>query len=98
MSTAAVPVRVYLRTGAALLVLLALTVGVSQFHLGRLNILITLLIAVVKAALVALFFMHLRYRSSVMRLFAVSGLVWLTIMIALTLSDFLHRGWMGLGP
>ena len=56
-----VPVRLLLSIGAALLVLTAVTVGVTYVDLGRLNVAVALLIAVVKATLVALYFMHLRW-------------------------------------
>jgi cytochrome c oxidase subunit III len=50
--------------------------------------------AFAKALLVALFFMHLRYSLRLMRIVVVAGLYWLAIMIALTMSDFLTRGWL----
>jgi cytochrome c oxidase subunit 4 len=88
----------YLKTGAALLLLLGLTIFASLWHLGPFNVILALLIAGVKALLVAMFFMHLRYQHGVMRLFAAAGLVWFSIMVALTLTDVVHRGWLGLGP
>jgi cytochrome c oxidase subunit IV len=97
MSQVVVPQRVYLRTGGLLLALLVVTVAVGRLNLGTFNILIAMIIAAVKAVLVALFFMHLRYRRPVVGLFAAAGLIWFTIMISLTLVDFLHRGWLGTG-
>jgi cytochrome c oxidase subunit 4 len=55
------PPRVLLGTAAALLGLTATTVAVSLVDLGRLNVVVALGVATVKATLVALFFMHLRY-------------------------------------
>jgi cytochrome c oxidase subunit IV len=50
-------------------------------------------IAFAKASLVALIFMHLRYSRRLMRVVAAAGLFWLGILIALTMSDYLTRGW-----
>ncbi len=55
------PPRVLLGTAAALLALTATTVAISLLDLGRLNIVVALGVATVKATLVALFFMHLKY-------------------------------------
>ena len=56
-----VPLRVYLGIGAALMVMTAVTVGVSFIHLGGWNVVVALTIASIKATLVALVFMHLLY-------------------------------------
>lgn len=85
------PKKVYFATGAALLILLVLTVAAALVPLGGYNHAASMLIAVLKAALVVVFFMHLRWSSPIMRLFACAGLVWLAILMALTLSDYLTR-------
>jgi cytochrome c oxidase subunit 4 len=79
----------------ALMVLLLLTVAVAQFHLGAFGIVLALTIAIVKAILVVLYFMHLRYSSRLTMVFAGAGLVWLLIMFSFTLSDYLSRAWVG---
>jgi cytochrome c oxidase subunit 4 len=79
---------------AALILLTALTYGVALLDLGRFNAIVALTIAVIKAMLVVLFFMHLRYSSRLTWIFVGAGLFWLLIMIVLTLSDFLTRGWV----
>lgn len=86
-----VPPRTYVLVAAALLVLLALTAFVSEIDLGRFNIVVALLIAVTKAALVVLFFMEVRYHSKLTWLFAAAGFFWLSIMLTLTLTDAVHR-------
>jgi cytochrome c oxidase subunit IV len=85
-------VRTYLFVWAALLALLVLTVASSFVHLGGWNAAVNVIIAGAKAALVAVFFMHLRERPALVRLAAVLGVVWLMILIGLSLSDFLTRG------
>jgi cytochrome c oxidase subunit IV len=62
---------------------------------GELNSLVALTIAFVKALLVLLFFMHLRYSSRLTRVFAGAGWFWLLIMVTLTLSDVLTREALG---
>ncbi len=89
-----VPIRVYAIIFAALLALTATTCAISFINLGRMNAVVALVIAFGKALLVALFFMHLRYSRRLMQVVVVAGLFWLGIMIALTMSDFLTRGWL----
>src|SRR5258706_5183174 len=94
-STHVVPVRVYLLIFASLLVLTATTVGVAFVDLGPLNNLVAMGIAVIKATLVILFFMHVRYSTRLTGLVVVSGLFALAIMVGLTLLDYATRGWLG---
>ncbi len=86
-----VPVKVYFAVAGALYVLLVLTVAISLIDLGSLNIIAALAIAVTKMLLVVLFFMHVRWSSRMVWLFASGGLVWLAILFMLTMSDFLTR-------
>lgn len=78
----------------ALIVLTILTTVVSHLELGVFNIVAALLIAVCKASLVAWIFMGVRYVTSLTKLFVVAGLVWLSIMVLLTYSDYSTRGWV----
>jgi cytochrome c oxidase subunit 4 len=87
--------RVYYLVYAALMILLVVTVAVAELELGRWGLLIALLIAMVKAVLVVLYFMHVYYSSRLTWLFAAAGFVWLGILLALTMSDYLSRGWVG---
>ena len=82
----------YLLIWAALLLLLFLTWGVSRLNLGPFNLVAALGIAILKMALVILYFMHVRYSSRVTWIFVAAGFIWLLIMIDLTLSDYLTRG------
>jgi cytochrome c oxidase subunit 4 len=82
----------YLFIYVLLLLLLALTIGLSFVDFGRdWNNLAALLIAVTKAVLIVLFFMHLRYGPRLTWVFAAAGFVWLGIMFALTMTDYLSR-------
>lgn len=91
-----VPVRVYLIVYVALLVLLVLTVGAAYLpgHHTLLNNIIALTIAVVKAVLVVLYFMHVRYGTRLTWVWASAGFFWLVIMFVLILGDYFTRSWI----
>jgi cytochrome c oxidase subunit 4 len=77
----------------ALLVLTAITVGVSRLPIGtEWHMVIGLTIAVAKALLVILFFMHVIYSSRLTWVVALGGLLWLAILIFLTMNDYFARG------
>jgi cytochrome c oxidase subunit 4 len=78
----------------ALIVGTALTVLVAFFDLGIFNNIVMLLIASVKALLVVLFFMHVRWSTRLTWVVAASGFVWLIILFGLTMTDYLTRGWV----
>ncbi len=86
-------VKLYLAVFVALLLLLALTVAANYMSLGRFNIVIALMIAIAKMFLVMLFFMHVRYSGRLIWIYVGVGFFWLGILLALTMSDFLTRGW-----
>ena len=90
-----VPVGVYLAVFAALMLLTAATTAAAFQDLGPLNNIVALGIAMLKAALVVLFFMHVRYGSRLTPLVIAAGLFWLVLLIALSLTDYLTRGWLG---
>src|ERR1700743_1837950 len=77
----------------ALMVLRAVTTGVAYIDLGVLNPIIALAIACLKAVLVILFFMHIRYSSKVMMLTVGAGFFPFLVLIKMTLSDYISRNW-----
>ena len=80
----------------ALMALLAATVGFAYLDLGPWNFPIAMVIAAVKAALIVMVFMHVRYSHRLTWVFSTAGLFWLAILIALTMTDYLSRGWLGI--
>ena len=76
------------------MVLTVVTVWVASVELGWLNTPVALAIAVTKATLVVLYFMHVRYSTRLTWVVVVSGFFWLGILFVLTLSDYLSRGWL----
>ncbi len=88
------PARTYLLIGAALLVLLALTVLAASVDLGPFNTVIAITIAVCKALLVILFFMNVRHSSRITWIYVLIGFFWLILMFGLTLGDYITRPWL----
>jgi len=84
-------VRIDVVVASAPLLLLAMTVALSYLPLGVLGLVVAPAVAGVKAALVALFFMHLELYTPLTRLFAGAGLVWLALLLGLTMTDYLTR-------
>ena len=93
MTPLTISVRTYAWVFLSLLLLAALTMGIAQMDLGLLNIAAALGIAVAKAALVVLYFMHVRTSSRITWLFAAAGFFWLLIFLVLVMGDVLTRGW-----
>ena len=87
------PKRTYYTVFAILIACTYLTWQVAYFDLGALNAVVALGIAVLKAVLVVLFFMHVRYGTRLTWAVIVAGVFWLTILLAVTMSDYLTRGW-----
>jgi cytochrome c oxidase subunit IV len=87
-------IKTYVAVFAALLALLAATIAVAHVNLGAFNAVFALTIAVAKALLVILFFMHARYSGRLVWIYAGIGFFWLAILMALTLGDFLTRAWL----
>lgn len=94
MSEKIVSTKVYFVIFIALLTLTYVTYRMALIDLGWGNTLVALAIAFSKALLVVLYFMHARYGSRLTWVVAGGGLFWLAIMIGLTLSDYLTRGWL----
>jgi cytochrome c oxidase subunit IV len=87
-----VPVGIYLAVFATLMVLTVVTVAASRVDLGAFNTPLALGIAVTKAVLVVLFFMHVKYGPRLIALFVAGALLWLSTLIAGTAADYLSRG------
>jgi cytochrome c oxidase subunit 4 len=94
-ATHIVPVRTYIFVFIALVVGTVVTWQVALIDLGQLNVVVALTIAVCKASLVALFFMHVKYSPRLTKLVVMSGVFWLIILLTMTESDLLTRHWMG---
>jgi cytochrome c oxidase subunit 4 len=94
MSGHVAPKTLYYAVFAALIVGTGLTVAAAFVDLGAMNNVIMLTIACVKAALVVLFFMHVRWGTRLTWVVVASGFFWLLIMFGLTMTDYISRGWV----
>ena len=88
------PISLYITIFAALMVGTVLTVVVAKFDLGPLNNIVMLAVAIAKALLVVLYFMHVRWSTRLTWVVAGAGFFWLLILFTLTMSDYLTRGWV----
>ncbi len=95
MSEHVTSIKTYLAIFFALLVLTVVTVAVAYVDLGAFNDLVAMAVAVTKASLVILVFMHVKNSRLMTKITVVSSLLWLLILFALTLSDYWTRGFLG---
>lgn len=75
----------------ALLFLTFITVAVSRFDFGSMNMLIAMAIAAVKASLVIAFFMHVKYDTAINKIVFLSSFLFLSLLFVFTLADLLTR-------
>jgi len=92
-----VPLKIYFAVFGALMVFTAITVGAAYVDMGALNNVVMIAIAVIKATLVVLFFMHVRYSTRLIPLVVVGGVFFLLVMFGITMSDYVSRGLLGAG-
>ena len=88
-----VPKSTYYLIFTALMAGTGLTVAAAFVDMGVFNNVVALTIAVVKAMLVVLFFMHVKYSPRLTWLVVISSIFWLFLLLFMTLSDYLTRGW-----
>jgi cytochrome c oxidase subunit 4 len=84
-------IRTYLLVFTALMAGTAITVWVAFFDLGILNNVVALGVALIKATLVVLFFMHLAHASRLAKLVCVGAFLWLLFLFGITLTDYTTR-------
>ena len=92
-----VPKRTYYIIFGILMLCTYITVQVAFFDLGAFNIVAALAIAVLKATLVVLFFMHVKYSTRLTWAVVVGSIFWLGILLVLTMGDYLTRSWRTYG-
>jgi cytochrome c oxidase subunit 4 len=90
-----VPIPVYLAVFATLIVMTWVTAFVSTIDLGKWNIFVALAIAIFKASIVILFFMHVRYSTRMTKFIVACGFFWLMMLLFITMTDIWTRTWMG---
>ena len=93
MSDHLVSWKVYITVFLALAVLTVLTVVAASQDFGPLNVIVALGIAITKATLVVLYFMHARYAGGLTGIVIASGAAFFFILVFLTMSDYVTRSW-----
>ncbi len=87
-------IRTYTLTFAGLLALALATSLIGMVDLGPFSMPTAVIIASMKAVLIAAFFMNAIYGSKVIQVILSAGIIWVLIMLSLTLSDYMTRGWV----
>ena len=87
------PLAAYFVVFGALMVLTVLTVWVSRIDLGAMNTAVAMAIAIVKALVVILWFMHVIHSPRLTWIVVISSFLWLAVLFVLTFSDYLTRHW-----
>jgi cytochrome c oxidase subunit IV len=89
--------KIYYTIFGILMLCTYLTVQIAFFDLGELNTVAALGIAVLKATLVVLFFMHVKYSTRLTWAVVAGSIFWFGILLTLTMSDYLTRVWRTYG-
>jgi cytochrome c oxidase subunit IV len=84
---------VYVAVFLALCVLTTISVVVTGYDFGPLNLIVALGVAITKATLVVLYFMHARYSPRLTGVVIAASLVFFVILVFLTLTDYVSRPW-----
>jgi cytochrome c oxidase subunit 4 len=87
------PRKVYYAIFGSLLALTAITVWIAFIDLGVFNTPVALGIAGLKASLVILYFMHVRFSTRLTWVVIAASILWLAVLFVLTLADYISRGW-----
>lgn len=87
------PLAMYFIVFFVLMGLTVLTVAVSRVNLGEMNTVVAMAIAVVKALVVILWFMHVIHSPRMTWIVVISSFLWLAVMFVLFFADYLTRGW-----
>jgi len=86
----------YFTIFVVLIIMTFLTRKIAEYDLGEWSTIIAISIAIFKATLVVLFFMHVRYSDHLIQFVVVAGLFWLGILLVLTFGDYFTRSWLPL--
>jgi cytochrome c oxidase subunit 4 len=95
MAAHIVPTKVYYGVFTALMVLTVATYSIAYIDLGGFNIVVALAIAILKATLVILFFMHVKYSTTLTKAVVASGFFFFCILVFFTMADLLTRNKLG---
>jgi cytochrome c oxidase subunit IV len=94
MKEASVSIKTYTFTWLSLLALTLITTLIGFVDLGVFTMVIAVGIAALKAATIAAIFMHALLEAKLVKVVIAGGMVWFLIMVTLTMSDYVTRGWV----
>ncbi|HYC62284.1 MAG TPA: cytochrome C oxidase subunit IV family protein [Thermoanaerobaculia bacterium] len=83
----------YFAVFMTLMILTVVTVWVSRIDLGAFNTIVAMAIAILKATVVILWFMHVIHSPRLTWIVVISSFIWLAMMFVLFYADYLTRGW-----
>ena len=86
-----VSIRLYVAVWAVLIILTGITVGVSFLDMQRFTVFTAMLIATVKASLVVLYFMHIRFVKPIYSFMILFIVATYAVFVILTFSDYSFR-------
>jgi cytochrome c oxidase subunit 4 len=92
MSDHVSPIGLYLTIFFALMILTGVTVAAAYVNLGQFNFSVAMLIAGFKASLVVWYFMHVKWQSHLTKLTLATGLFFLSILLGMSLIDYVSKG------
>lgn len=87
------PVRTNVEIFVILLALLFATIGANFLPLGSLHFPVAMLFATIKAVLIIMFFMHLKFSHRLNKIVVVTSFLFLGILLVLAMNDYVSRGW-----
>jgi cytochrome c oxidase subunit 4 len=85
--------KTYIIIFGTLLTFTLITVVAAFINLGILNPIVALAIASIKAVIVILFFMHVKYQSNLIKMTVGAGFFTFLALVTMTLSDYMSRAW-----
>jgi len=92
-----VPVRTYVIIFGLLMLGTYLTVQAAFLDLGAFNTPIALAIAIAKATVVVLYFMHVKYSPKLTWIVVIGSVFWLAVLLIMTFGDYATRAWRTFG-
>jgi cytochrome c oxidase subunit IV len=94
MKEASVSIKTYTFTWLSLLALTLITTMIGFVDLGTFTMVIAVAIAALKAGIIAAIFMHALLEAKLVKVVIAGGVVWFLILVTLTMSDYVTRGWI----
>jgi len=94
MKEPSVSIKTYTFTWLSLLALTLITTLLGFVDLGVFNMVLAVAIATMKAAIIAAIFMHALFEAKLVKVVIAGGMVWFLILVTLTMSDYITRGWL----